>query len=705
MKCSTKENIAIALGALVSAIATGVLSVSFAALIMILASQIAVRMAFGQTRPAVELEGAIAREQVDGDLKSAIAIYQKIAADDSAPRDVRAKALLHLAGCYEKLGQQAQTVYQQIVRDFADQPAAAQARARLAALKQDDHPTLPATMTQRKIEMPGVNPGPGDTDGRRAVYLNKAGELIYSDLAGKMKRVILKVKPTDQLGFSPSRDFSMVLLQSLTPDQEIDSVVKTDGTGYREIAKLDGQYGCHNWSWDNRYVLICSNPYQAAPIGLLRVSVADGRIRELVAPQTKIVVAATFSPDGRFVAYQVAASAKDPVARILVRPVEGGEPQLIYQEQPTTSFAAWAQPIHLLDWTADGRYLAIASERTGKVALYLLPIKSGKSAAEPVFLKYGDFEEGTTTATGGLVYSSVKPGGSWTVYVAALESSGRLGDWKRLDLALGNKQNPWPQWFGDSKQIAYIAEKEDAGQLGGEVIHLYDLSNGEDREIHGALRHATCTAAVQHLELFCEDRTARETNVFSIAVDSGRVELLHTFPASALVLQRASRDDRALYIYRYLKDTDEGAEVLRWDIATQRETILEQLPPRTFGSVSPDERWLVRLDKQNLEIRPTSGGSWKSLVSLRLSTGHINATPDGNWLLYQDEDFAGKYSLFRVATTGGHPERLGDFPTNSVSGNLEVSPDGRKIIVASGDYATGTELWSLENFVPPAPKQ
>ena len=38
-------------------------------------------------------------------------------------------------------------------------------------------------------------------------------------------------------------------------------------------------------------------------------------------------------------------------------------------------------------------------------------------------------------------------------------------------------------------------------------------------------------------------------------------------------------------------------------------------------------------------------------------------TPDGNWLLYHDVDAAGKHSLFRVATAGGQPERLGDFPS------------------------------------------
>jgi hypothetical protein len=44
------------------------------------------------------------RNMTDGDLKAAIAAYQKIAGNAAAPRDVRARALLQLAGCYEKLG-------------------------------------------------------------------------------------------------------------------------------------------------------------------------------------------------------------------------------------------------------------------------------------------------------------------------------------------------------------------------------------------------------------------------------------------------------------------------------------------------------------------------------------------------------------------------------------------------------------------------
>src|SRR5580700_9975519 len=209
MKSVELEKIALALTAAFSLLLSGAALVSMV-LLGVLLSEVTVLPLHAQTSPAVALEAATTKELVDGDLKTAIADYQKIAADKSAPRDVRAKALLHLAGCYEKLGQRAQSVYQQIVRDFGDQPAAVQARARLAALKQDEHPAAPATMTQRKIEITTPNLGAADTDGHRAVYWNDAtSELVYGDLTGHSKRVILKAKLSDLTGWLPSRDFSM----------------------------------------------------------------------------------------------------------------------------------------------------------------------------------------------------------------------------------------------------------------------------------------------------------------------------------------------------------------------------------------------------------------------------------------------------------------------------------------------------------------
>jgi Tol biopolymer transport system component len=85
-------------------------------------------------------------------------------------------------------------------------------------------------------------------------------------------------------------------------------------------------------------------------------------------------------------------------------------------------------------------------------------------------------------------------------------------------------------------------------------------------------------------------------------------------------------------------------------------------------------------------------------------TAHFSVTPDSKWLLYHGVDSGGKHSLHRVSTAGDEPERLGDFATDSSDGGMDVSPDGRKILISAGEHATGTELWYLENFIPSAKK-
>ncbi|HUD56146.1 MAG TPA: hypothetical protein VMR02_13025 [Terracidiphilus sp.] len=706
MKSMKLEKLALALTAAFSILLSGVALVSMVMLGILLSEVTALPM-HAQTSPAVALEAATTKEQVDGDLKTAMADYQKIAADKSAPRDVRAKALLHLAGCYEKLGQQAQSVYQQIVRDFADQPAAAQARTRLAAMKHDDHPAPPATMTQRKIEASARQFGEGDTDGHRVVYADReTSELIYGDLAGNSKKVIFKAKPGELPGWSPSRDFSTVFLSlhAKPGEPQILAVINTDGTGYREFARLDGSSHCWpTWSWDNRY-LVCAES-KDKKTRLVRFSVADGQTRELLNLKDAFVEDAHYSPDGRFVAYETyATSDADPFSRIFVMPAEGGEPQLVYEHRQTDTFFILFQQLRLLDWTADGRYLAIGSDKGGKGALNLLPMKDGKAAGEPVFVKYGDFRDAQTTATGGLIYHAVKPGGAWAVYLASLDANGHPGDWKRLDLPLGNISNPMPAWSGDSNRIVYVAKSEDEGQVGGggEVVHLRNLSTGEDRTIYHAQGMAMCIWAAQQPKLFCSDRADQTTEIFSISVNSGEVTRLHSLSGKGFWIDHPSHDDQSLYMVR--GESEPGGQMVRWDIASQQETLLDQYPDQTWGEMSSDERWLIRMNRKSVEIRPMSGGDWKPLVSHITQVGHVDFTPDGQWFLYHDADSTGKPILSRVASAGGQPERLGEFPTSVPSGTMRISPDGSKVMVAAGEYGTAYEMWSLENFVPSAPK-
>jgi hypothetical protein len=82
-----------------------------------------------------QLEAAVYREMVTGDITGAIDLYRTILAQAGTPRPVAARALLHLGQCQEKLGQrrEARTTYARVAREYAAESAiAAQARAKLS---------------------------------------------------------------------------------------------------------------------------------------------------------------------------------------------------------------------------------------------------------------------------------------------------------------------------------------------------------------------------------------------------------------------------------------------------------------------------------------------------------------------------------------------------------------------------------------------
>ena len=146
----------------------------------------------------------------------------------------------------QRLGQmQSQQIYERIVRDFAEQPVAAQARSRLAEIDKAAHTPAPSTLTQRKIEAAGRIFDTGDTDGRQVVYTQRStgDELIHGDLAGTHQSTIFKAKK-GAISFSrPSRDFSMVVvgLREQPGPAQVWAVMKIDGAGYREVLRYGPQ--------------------------------------------------------------------------------------------------------------------------------------------------------------------------------------------------------------------------------------------------------------------------------------------------------------------------------------------------------------------------------------------------------------------------------------------------------------------------------
>lgn len=109
---------------------------------------------------AVLLQEALYAEEVEGNLNSAIKIYEQIIADESAQRPHKAQALFRLGNCYLKLKdeQQAKAAFEKLVTGFSDQAEiVAKARPILEELSNADPAVLmpPETLAYIEFGSPG----------------------------------------------------------------------------------------------------------------------------------------------------------------------------------------------------------------------------------------------------------------------------------------------------------------------------------------------------------------------------------------------------------------------------------------------------------------------------------------------------------------------------------------------------------------------
>jgi hypothetical protein len=650
------------------------------------------------------LREALHRQQVQGDLPGAIKIYQQIVSAKDANRAVAARALLELAGCYEKLGQQAEGVYQRIVREFGDQPVAVQARARLAALR--PAASAPA-MILRKLE---VSPDVVDvisTDGQRAVFLVRStdrqrgvrlvGELgawsvAFGDLSGKERRIVGLLPAR----LSTSPDLSTMVGYRARAQQF--SIMKTDGSGERVLDLRENgkplttsERGplSMNWSWDNRYLVI-TNPHETGS-RLLRVTVADGTVTE-VQPGLRGATQAQFSPDGKFIVYFGS-------GRIYVLPSGGGESHLI------------ANGGGLVGWTRDGRHVLLREHTTAGWLLSAVPVQQGRRQGPSIALRSVPGSTMETMMNGSLfVKTGDEAEAVRDTWLGRLDDGATSVTWTPLNLVA----SPLPGdtrtlWLPDATRFAYVTG---ASPYTPRVIRVKNISTGDDREVYRADGMILgCVAAHREDVLFCT-RVAGvageelELHIVSVSLESGRAQARGTL-RGGLVIEHVTTDDRKIVFF----DATTNSRV-EWEIATG-----EQRAVPFYRS--EDGRWSLS-GWDSVRIRSaTDGGDWRLLVDREawppmqqtfvprggIARHLIRFSPDGHWVLYHDRDAAGKQGLYRIAAEGGPPQRLGDYPTTLAgSSSLSVSPDGRGFLVTAPRQERRTgDYWILENFLPAGP--
>jgi len=416
--------------------------------------------------PQILLEKATKLELVDGDLKGAIATYERILGLQGVPRVVAARALLHLGECHEKLGHaEARKAYERLVREFADQEEeAGRARARLAALGAPDR-----AMTVRQVwagPYEDVLAAP-TRDGRSLTLQDwESEDLAVLDLAtGQKRRLTSK---------GPSLEFAMHSLPSPDGREVVYAWYNKDGIYDLRLVGLDGSnprvlYADSavkyleptDWSPDGKSVLaVFYGEDQKTRIVL--VAVRDGSVRVLKTFDQQAPERGRFSPDGRFVAYTFPQGpSADEHDVFLLAVDESREVPLVRHPANDVMF----------DWTPDGKRILFGSDRSGTMGAWWIPIADGQPTGAPELVKPDlgqDVRPMGFTRDGSYDYS-VRTGKS-DVYIVELDlATGRLVAPPKPATPRFVGSNHNPQWSSDGRQLLYLS-KRGPGPWGARAI-------------------------------------------------------------------------------------------------------------------------------------------------------------------------------------------------------------------------------------------
>ena len=438
--------------------------------------------AAAQRSPESVLGQALHQEEIEGDLKGAIATYQKVVAMKGVSHKTAAEALLHLGRCYERLGDNdARKVYERIEHEYADQTeAVTMARARLASSR----PAAGSGIALTRVMSTAASNGGVSPDGRFLSF-KTSDALMLRDLSSGENRVL--VKASDRfIGkslFSPDGKRVAYVAQNANGPWQL-NVININGTDDQTIYRTSEYFMPEGWSPSGEILVVASyaEPNRPRiPVRMAWVSAANGKERALLVPHRIYGWPVALSPDGRSIAYTGAKEGLDK-GTIYVLSADGSH------EFPVVE-SRWQDQV--LSWTEDAKGVLFSSDRTGSIGIWLAQIGNGGPKGTPVMVQDSIVKSGNAVANQGTFFylNAVVPigmtnkgaffydvgGTSNQMYYVDLDrSTGRVSGEPTPVGPSNDLVNVLPAWSPDSRQLTYHSI---LGTVQGEnsrrLLHIY----------------------------------------------------------------------------------------------------------------------------------------------------------------------------------------------------------------------------------------
>lgn len=652
-----------------------------------------------QQRPQdLDLQAAIRTETALGDLKKAIAEYQRIV-DRYAKTDraAAANALVRMAECYQKLGdQQATKVFERVVREFGDQKqAAATATARLSSSR-------PVTTLFRSVWTGSAVAGAGaaSADGRYLPFAaTDTGDLMVRDLNTGSEVRLTNVGPERKWqdfvsDAAMSRDGTMIAyswyidgsqnqlrLTKRVVESRASPRILLDNPEIGYVTPFD-------WSPRGDWIAVQVKRVDGtAQIGT--VDVATGNLYVLRSVDWRGTTRMSVSPDGSWILYDLPSVDGSRDRDLFIISTDGRQQHKV-DTRPGYNVA--------VGWTPDARSVLFAAERSGTVGIWAVAVVSGKPQGAPELLEpdLGAFYASVGMSSSGRLLFLKKVSGI-NVYSASVDFSAGALLTPPKEMTDSMVQNhAGAMWSPDGRFLAYPSSGR-----GLNTILIQSVQTGRTRELSPRMSGLQFPrwSTQEYMTFQGVDLKGRQ-GIYRMDVESGETALMVGGAGSGYLSWAATTPDGKTLVYT--RNRSNTLTLMARQVVTGAERELFH-GVATATACSPDGKFVAfRTGTQTssaIMVVPIDGGSPRIALSAEppVSLAHfVEWLPDGRLLVarWKDKKFD---RLLAVSLEGGALQELP--PTlNPLGGYFRVHPDGRRVVYSAGDRRF--ELWALENFLP-----
>ena len=548
-------------------------------------------------------------------------------------------------------------------------------------------------------------------DGRLMSFINWPTQcLSVRDLATGTDRCLAPDRPEDagypeDSRFSPDgKQIAYVWAMYLQLRSEL-RIIPTQGGAPRRIplgAGNDDYAPPQGWSPDGKRLLVNrSLPDKTSQLAWVEVD--TGKVQPLKSFATWENIRATLSPDGTMIAYQAQADPKQPGHDIYLLASDGSSGSVAVQHP-----ADDVNPV----WTPDAKKLLFLSKRTGRVAMFSVPVSGGKAGEAE--LVQADFPSGPMwLSRSGVLHHTIAGASGSNIYSADLGPDGKVAKPPMLEVEGYLNANRGASISPNGEQLAYTSQRSQNS------VVIRSLKTKEEREVPTAIPMGGVVGWFPEGKFVLGMSGVPQgpgPSLYRVNVETGTTDLLlrpdinRSMPTVAL-----STDGRSIFFADY-DDAKLRGTLTRFDIDTRRETEIKSVAGRFRGVVvSPDGKQLAYstldngkgVDSQDgihIEVMPIEGGQSRELFRGSLWQGTarwiLSWSPDQKYILFTREG-SNDSKLWRVPLAGGVAEEMGLFLPNGDITAPAIHADGKRLFFTYNRSDPG-ELWALENFLPTA---